>query len=121
MNIFVYGTLMKSGWNSDLLGECPFLGEYKTMPTHDLMVEGMIPFLIPQGEYAVWGEVYEVTPYVLVALDFMEGHPEWYLRAPVELQDCVHAVEGYTYPRDLGTPTRAPLATDGALKWRDEI
>jgi gamma-glutamylaminecyclotransferase len=37
------------------------------------------------GSGRVYGEVYEVTPEVLQALDELEGHPDWYQRTLIAL------------------------------------
>ncbi len=118
MKIFVYGTLTKDHWNNSLLDACTYLGAYKTERTYDLVEDSGLPFLLPEGEYEVWGEVYEVNDATLELLDWMEGHPTWYHRVPVAIQGYAPVVEGYTYPLPLETPLRPALDADGAIKWR---
>ena len=118
MKIFVYGSLTKPHWNNSMLDGCPYLGAYKTAPTFDLMEDAALPYLKPTGDYAVWGEVYEVNEATLEMLDWMEGHPTWYKRVPVPLQGYATTVEGYTYPHSIEGSQRAFLEPDGALKWR---
>ena len=46
------------------------------------------------GEHAVAGEVYEVDEATLAALDRLEGHPRFYRRTRIALEDGA-AVETY--------------------------
>ena len=122
MKIFVYGSLTKPHWNNGMLDNCEYLGAYKTAPTFDLLQDAALPYLALSGEYAVWGEVYEVPMAVVDMLDWMEGHPTWYKRVPLDLQETPwgsdQVVEGYTYPHSIAGSQRAFLEPDGALKWR---
>ncbi|TNF24106.1 MAG: gamma-glutamylcyclotransferase [Deltaproteobacteria bacterium] len=43
--------------------------------------------MVPGGATAVIGEVYEVGPRTLAALDRLEGHPGFYERRPIRLED----------------------------------
>ena len=49
------------------------------------------------GAYAVAGEVYEVDEATLAALDRLEGHPRFYRRTRIALEDGA-AVETYLLP-----------------------
>jgi gamma-glutamylcyclotransferase (GGCT)/AIG2-like uncharacterized protein YtfP len=54
---------------------------------------GYFPGVIqsPESYTAIHGEVYEVTPDVLQELDFLEGHPDFYERRVVTLEDGTEA------------------------------
>ena len=43
--------------------------------------------MIDGGETAVVGEVYDVDAVTLAALDRLEGHPRFYRRRPIRLDD----------------------------------
>ncbi|HEU4411705.1 MAG TPA: gamma-glutamylcyclotransferase family protein [Polyangiaceae bacterium] len=51
-----------------------------------------------EGEQAVEGELYEIDPGLLAALDAFEGHPTFFRRAPVALEGGGRA-EGYLLTR----------------------
>ncbi len=122
MKIFVYGSLTKPHWNNSLLDACEYLGSYKTISMFDLMQDAALPYLSPSGIYAVWGEVYEINETVLERLDWMEGHPTWYVRTPLSLQEApwegTELAEAYMYYHSVPGAQRASLEPDGALKWR---
>jgi gamma-glutamylaminecyclotransferase len=92
--IFVYGTLMQREHNHRLLARSAFLGEARTKEGFALNDLGGCPGMTSAGSGRVSGEVYAVTPDVLHALDELEGHPDWYERAPIELEDG-RRVEAY--------------------------
>lgn len=92
MRIFVYGTLKRGRGNDYLLHGQEFLGEFLTKKQYDLFETG-IPGLV-EGEYQVKGEVWSVDKNTLMALDSLEGHPDWYTREEVELEG-IENVQGY--------------------------
>ncbi len=97
--VFVYGTLLEGEGNHDLLARAEFLGPARTPPRFALHDLGGFPGLVAGGEHAVDGEVYIVGPDTLARLDQLEGHPRFYRRAPIALEDgCT--VETYLLPRD---------------------
>ena len=55
--------------------------------------------MIKGGSGRVFGEVYEVSPEVLGTLDELEGHPDWYERAFIRLEDGKR-VEAYLLTAD---------------------
>lgn len=117
MKVFVYGTLKGSHWNNNIMGpETVFLGPATTASRYDLRANG-IPYLIPEGEFSVSGEVYDVGPDTLDSLDSLEGHPDWYQRRPVELIGGPEDVVAYFYPRPIDAPLWRNLGPDGALNW----
>jgi gamma-glutamylcyclotransferase (GGCT)/AIG2-like uncharacterized protein YtfP len=85
--VFVYGTLLSGEPNHRLLVGAELVGEARTEPAFDLVNLGAFPAMVPGGGTAVAGEVYEVDPPTLDALDRLEGHPRFYRRHAVRLHD----------------------------------
>lgn len=85
--VFVYGTLLSGGPNHGLLADAALVGEARTEPAFDLVSLGAFPAMVPGGGTAIAGEVYEADPDTLVALDRIEGHPRFYRRRAVRLDD----------------------------------
>jgi gamma-glutamylaminecyclotransferase len=85
--VFVYGTLMRRENNHKLLAESSFLGEARTEEGFTLHDLGGCPGMTRGGSGRVYGEVYEMTPEILHALDELEGHPDWYQRTLIALDD----------------------------------
>lgn len=83
--LFVYGTLMRGEPNHPLLDGCPFLGTGRTPPAFLLVDCGAYPALVAAGSTAVVGELYQVDPATLAAVDDLEGHPHLYRRQPIPL------------------------------------
>lgn len=112
--VFVYGTLMAGFGNNRLLqyGKATFLGPATTLPQFTLISLGGFPGLLRGGETAVQGEVYEVDIETLTNLDRLEGHPHWYRREPVALEDG-REIEGYIY---LQPPPKVHVVESGS--WR---
>lgn len=96
MKLFVYGTLQKGFWNNRLLQKSKFLGRGSTSPNFTLISLGGFPGLLDHGGTKVTGEVWEVDDETLTACDQLEGHPNWYRRTPVTLEDGTE-VETYIY------------------------
>ncbi len=111
--VFVYGTLLQGEGNHDLLSRAEFLGPARTPPRFALHDLGGFPGLVAGGEHAVEGEVYIVGPDTLARLDQLEGHPRFYRRAPIALEDG-STVETYLLPRDR--VVGRPVITSGS--WR---
>jgi gamma-glutamylcyclotransferase (GGCT)/AIG2-like uncharacterized protein YtfP len=87
--LFVYGTLKPGCRNHGVLlaAGAVFLGGGETAPGFALfLAEGRLPALVAGGEGRVRGEVWEVGPEGLAALDRFEG-PHRYRRAVIPLAD----------------------------------
>jgi gamma-glutamylaminecyclotransferase len=97
--VFVYGTLMRREHNHRLLAGSAFLGEARTEEGFTLHDLGGCPGMTRDGSGRVSGEVYEVTPGVLHALDELEGYPDWYRRTIIQLEVGSH-VEAYLMTAD---------------------
>lgn len=111
--VFVYGTLLAGEPNHRLLARARLVAEGRTPPEYELRDLGAFPGLVGDGAHAVEGEVYEVDPETLAALDRLEGHPGFYRRTPITLADGA-AVQTYLIP-----PERVagrPVITSGS--WR---
>lgn len=92
--VFVYGTLLAGEGNHRLLATATLVGEARTEPVFELRDLGPFPGLVSGGAHAVAGEVYEVDEATLAALDRLEGHPRFYRRTRIALDDGA-AVETY--------------------------
>jgi gamma-glutamylcyclotransferase (GGCT)/AIG2-like uncharacterized protein YtfP len=92
--IFVYGTLLAGEPNHRLLATATLVGEARTEPAFELRDLGAFPGLVRGGAHAVLGEVYEVDAATLAALDRLEGHPRFFRRTRIALDDGV-GVETY--------------------------
>ncbi len=106
--VFVYGTLRAGEPNHHLLDDHALVGEARTKPAFELVSLGAFPAMIAGGTTAVVGEVYEVDPFTLAALDRLEGHPRFYQRRPIRLED---GDEVFTYllsPEQTRGRTRIP-------------
>jgi gamma-glutamylcyclotransferase (GGCT)/AIG2-like uncharacterized protein YtfP len=115
--IFVYGTLLAGERNHELLVGARLVAEARTKPAFELRDLGEFPALVPGGEHAVTGEVYEVDEPTLAALDRLEGHPRFYQRSPIALEDGA-VVETY-----LLAPEQVeghPVITSGSWRTRSK-
>ena len=93
--VFVYGSLKRERGNARLLSnpnDAMYCGEYLTRQANYRMYSyTSFPALALEQEvgrgYKIQGEVYLVTPSMLRQLDRLEGHPDWYSRKRVFLED----------------------------------
>ncbi len=85
--VFVYGTLLSGEPNHRLLASAARVGEARTEPAFDLVSLGAFPAMVAGGRTAVAGEVYEVDAATLADLDRLEGHPRFYQRRRIRLED----------------------------------
>ncbi|MCC7540617.1 MAG: gamma-glutamylcyclotransferase [Deltaproteobacteria bacterium] len=101
--VFVYGTLLQGERNHRVLAGSPLLGHARTRPAYVLVDLGRYPAMAEGGTDTVVGEVYEVDAEVLGALDALEGHPGFYRRVPIALDEDragYGGVVGYVLPPD---------------------
>jgi len=89
--VFVYGTLLKGEGNHRLIARSRFVSEAATRQQftfHDL---GGCPGIVRASDIGpaqrIVGEIYEVDAATLSELDRLEGHPTFYLRTEIELDD----------------------------------
>ena len=113
--VFVYGTLLSGEPNHRLLTAASLVGEARTEPAFDLVSLGAFPAMVAGGRTAVSGEVYEVDAGTLAELDRLEGHPRFYQRQRIRLEDGGEVL-AYVLTADhaLGRP---PIASGN---WRHE-
>jgi len=88
--LFVYGTLRRGQGNSALLQGCEYLGQVRTTPDFNLFQTGSLPVMTTAARNrgtGVVGELYRVPSALLPRLDALEGHPDFYRRSSIMLQD----------------------------------
>lgn len=95
--VFTYGTLLSGEPNHRVLRGSRCIGPAHTPPRFRLVDLGAFPGMLAEGHTSVEGELYEVDDDVLAALDRLEGHPRFYLRAPIILAGWRRA-ETYLFP-----------------------
>lgn len=103
--VFVYGTLLRGEPNHDFLAPARLVRGARTEPSFELVSLGPFPAMVPGGEAAVVGEVYEVDAETLAALDRLEGHPDFYRREWIRLEGGGEVLAYMMAPaRVLGRP-----------------
>jgi gamma-glutamylaminecyclotransferase len=116
--VFVYGTLLPGEtWHAALTG-ARRVGPGRTLPTFELLDLGPFPGLVSGGATAVEGEVYALNAAHLDALDALKGHPEFYRRTAIELEDGREAFAYLLSPQRRLPSMRA--ITGGNWKKRKE-
>jgi len=83
VRLFVYGSLRRGAENHHELGDAVFVGVVRTTARYGVVRLGAYPALVP-GSTSVVGELYELAPASLPALDAFEG--PGYRRAIVQLE-----------------------------------
>jgi len=111
--VFVYGTLLRGEPNHGLLARAKWVGIARTRAEFHLVDLGEFPAMIADGKTAISGEVYETDEATLQRLDRLEGHPHFYLRTTIRLEDGAE-VETYVLREDQARGTRRILSGD----WR---
>lgn len=91
MKVFVYGSLRNGGFlNSHYFNQDLFLGVAKTSPGYTLydITSGAFPAMVESKDQSqVCGELYEVDNHLLGRLDKAEGHPDFYCRKEIQLEN----------------------------------
>ncbi len=125
--VLVYGSLKKTFHNHDLLWECGsdhcrYLGNFSTSLAIFEMrnMSGSYPLVFQTEEShagVIDGELYEVSDSVLANLDMLEGHPTFYKRTAVDIDNFPDPVYMYiTVDRQfIDTPLVVP--TEGHYRW----
>jgi gamma-glutamylcyclotransferase (GGCT)/AIG2-like uncharacterized protein YtfP len=90
--VFVYGTLLAGESNHGLMRTARFVAAAVTPPAFRLHDLDGFPGLCGGGDAAVAGELWDVDPPTLAALDQLEDHPVYYQRTPIVLGDGTPAV-----------------------------
>jgi gamma-glutamylaminecyclotransferase len=117
ITIFVYGSLLSGERNHRVLEGARLIGEARTAPSFSLHDLGSYPAMVADGTYAIVGELYEVDEPTLARLDTFEGHPSYYERCTIRLENGGTA-ETYLLPRDQAG--RAPLIASGDWRQRQK-
>ncbi len=101
MKVFVYGTLMSGYGNNRLLVGSTFLGKANTWTPYEMISLGGFPAVVqPDVGFAgtqVHGELYEVDANTLQDLDRLEGHPHFYRRRLVWIEQGADMHEAWIY------------------------
>jgi gamma-glutamylaminecyclotransferase len=97
MKVFVYGSLKRGEGNHAVLGSARFVREATTEPRFTVVAQETYPAMIEGGTTAVHGEVFEIDEPMLAALDAFEGHPDYYRRITLALDD---GSEAFAYVRN---------------------
>jgi gamma-glutamylcyclotransferase (GGCT)/AIG2-like uncharacterized protein YtfP len=92
--LFVYGTLLSEEPNHRVLRGARCLGAARTPPRFTMVDLGTFPGVVAEGATAIVGELYEVDAPTLAALDRLEGHPRFFRRTRIALDDGTE-VESY--------------------------
>jgi gamma-glutamylaminecyclotransferase len=111
--VFVYGTLRRGEVNHHLLAQEHFVAEARTEPCFELFDLGPFPAMSTGGQTAVLGEIYAVDEAMLARLDRLEGHPSFYQRTQIRLED---GQEVQTYLMDRARMRDRALIPSG--DWR---
>lgn len=114
MLLFVYGTLQRGESNHGQLAGAKFVQRASTDPEFELVDLGGFPALLEDGNTAVRGELYEVAPERLAALDAFEEVPVLYMRKSIRVGGQL--AEAYVMRRDQAGGARR--IDDG--NWRRE-
>jgi gamma-glutamylcyclotransferase (GGCT)/AIG2-like uncharacterized protein YtfP len=103
--VFVYGTL-RQGWRlHHLLEKQEYIGTCWTAPGYDLWADYYPWMDRADSTNKVLGEVYAVDAATLARLDRAEGHPSYYRRQPILLEegtDIPGPVEAYLHRPNQG-------------------
>jgi gamma-glutamylaminecyclotransferase len=105
--VFVYGTLKKGQPNEHIMsnpetGKHKYIGPAETVDKFPLFVASKynIPFMLTEKGtgFRIHGELYEVDNLKVIALDLLEGYPEFYIRNkfPVEKENG-EIIEAWIY------------------------
>lgn len=111
--VFVYGTLLKGEGNHRVLRGGTFVRAARTRPDLSMFTLGAFPGVSRGGTTAIEGELYVVDDAVLARLDALEGHPRFYCREEITLDDG-QVVSAYLLPREPYAD-REPIASGS---WR---
>lgn len=81
--LFVYGSLKRNYWNNSILSNGKYHGKAQTLPVFTLLRYSSFPAVIPDGNTAIKGEIWEIDDATLSYCDYLEGHPNFYKRIKI--------------------------------------
>ena len=113
-SLFVYGSLKRGFKHHDQLQGLACAGRVRTATGYRLVVYHGYPALTRGGTNHVLGELYQVSPQCLRALDAFEECPELYQRNVIDLVDGNPAL-AYTVEPEVAD--RYPALGD--TEWRE--
>ena len=102
--VFVYGTLMRGQRANHMLSSGDYAGCFH-LKDHAMYDLGSYPGIKPCDGESVLGELYFVSPAVVVQLDQYEGEGYLYDRTSVTVQvgSSTYPAEAYVYKKDVST------------------
>lgn len=78
--LFVYGSLKRGFHNAHYLHGALYLGDFVTPASYAMYDFGDYPGVCQSGSSAIAGEVYQINPQHLDAIDDLEWYPDFYQR-----------------------------------------
>ena len=115
IRVFVYGTLLRGQPNHRLLKGAVFIGDARTEARFELVDLGPFPAMTGGGVTRVVGELYVVDASTLSALDRLEGHPRFYRRQRIRVENAGAA---YAYLVTAEQARGLPVIASG--DWRQQ-
>lgn len=83
--VFVYGSLRKGYGLSPVLSSSEFVADVQTKPKYTMYSVGAFPCITQSGDTSIVGEIYRVDLATLRRLDMIEGVPQLYKKALIEV------------------------------------
>jgi gamma-glutamylaminecyclotransferase len=116
--LFVYGSLKEGFPNFHVNAGRRIAGVYRTVQAYPLyLAEGRLPCLLatPGSGHHVVGQLFEVTPEALAAMDALErvGERGGYARVAIEVTPADAAAEATATTANVYVQSAARLATPG--------
>lgn len=84
--VFVYGSLKSGYFNHHLLSNAEFISPHITEAEFTLIDLGRYPAVLCNGTTSIQGEIYSINKTIFLALDKLEGYPEYYDRILINTQ-----------------------------------
>jgi len=116
IKLFVYGSLMSEMSNNYILKGSDLLREAKTKGEYTMIDMGAFPAIVQEGYRKIKGEVYIIDQHTLKRVDFLEGHPYFYKRQMIKLENGEQVV-AYLLNDDLDNHEKDIVATGD---WREK-
>lgn len=84
--VFVYGSLKAGHFNHSLLSNADFISIHRTEAVFTMVNLGAYPAVLCNGSTSIQGEIYGIDYATLIALDKLEGYPEYYDRIIIQTE-----------------------------------
>lgn len=109
MLLFFYGTLKSGGTANHRLAGARFVGPATTAAKYRLFDMGWHPAMVRDDAagLAVEGEVWDVGPEMVPALDEYESDPPGFVRQVIDVPGLDGEVQAYVFTRPLPAGTRS--------------